>query len=136
MPISSLNTAFIQPTKPKTVSYTNTTAAVNTYYTVLSTTGRGLLSRITLTNAPAVENQYLNIRITIDGVQNTITGSNVNTARAFVHMDSNSTTNGYAKNSIDYFCNCYYKSSMTIEVMQSTYGTTFNLFCAVDYATE
>jgi len=118
----------IQPTIPVADNYVNASSVASTWYTLTNVTnGKGILSRISAFST-ATSNLSLQITITVDGTAYTITQSEANNARGFVHGAS---TNDSSKN-IDFWCNVYFSTSLKIEVRQ-TEGTKI-LHASSDYS--
>ena len=115
----------IQPTKPKTVDLTNSSAAASTWYTVINvTSGKGILSRLSCsTTTMGIPIDKVTLRLTIDGTVQTITLSN-NSARGF----------GEESSSFNYDCvfHTFFTASMKIEVMHTHTAAGF-LYAVVDY---
>lgn len=123
----------IYPKQPKIFVYNNNTASSGTYYTSLNLTAtRGKINKITLTasSGTAIYNSNLNIRVTIDGVVNTIGVPSANYSVGLQHD-----TSYPAYQSIDYFVDVLFYSSILIEFMHNNGGTA-NLQGNITYATE
>ena len=127
----------VVPKQSKTANYSNAAISASTFYTVLSaTSGRGILSRVALVGyGTAFTNSNLQIRITIDGVANTITGGSGLYARGLVHNAAYTDNSGIAGNCFDYFCNTTFTTSLQVEVMYNT-TPVVALYAVVDYQIE
>ena len=144
MGITTLTSNIIQPTKPKSAYFTaGTTIASGTYSTLLSiASGKGLVSKIifgcVLTGVWQA-NTSLNIRITVDGTQYTLSNSltnsfNNNFMRGTEHNAMTSgTTYPQSSFTFDYAQPFFYTQSITIELMQNAGSCYVYGFC--DYAT-
>jgi len=133
MPITQIPSNFLVTKQPKIFVYNNSTAGTGTYYTALDTTGRGIVTKITLSIGGAL-NSVLNIRVTIDGVINTF-GSPSNNKSIGLSHNSISTNNFGPEYSIDYFCNITYLYSCKIEFMQAS-GFTDAIHGSIMYSIE
>lgn len=143
MAINSLGGTNITPTKPRTSNFYQATAASGTWYTALtSTSGRGNLARVMFANEPAGGvtqslNRYFEIRITVDGVQNTITGLPTSslTTRGSNQLFSTANSAGLPIDVFLYTCNIFFRSSLQVEVRQTS-GSSYNISAIVDYSLE
>jgi hypothetical protein len=142
MAITSLGGSFIAPTKPRTANFYQASSVQNTWYTVLaSTAGTGNLSRVLFGVEPASGNtsqmnRYFEIRVTIDGVQNTITGlasSNL-VNRGSNQMLAYNNGAGLPIDSFIYKSNIYFKNSLQVEVRQTSSFAGINISAIVDYS--
>lgn len=136
MGILTFPTSQITPKNPKTANYYASARTQNTWYTLLSvTSGTGILNRIVFTNDIAANNQ-LEIRITVDGVANTLASpANLIYSRALVHNNtagspgSNNSPFGYF-----YDAPIYFYTSLTVEIRHTNVSScTFDACC--DYST-
>jgi len=122
----SFPTVIVQPTKPKVANLNQGTAIQDTWYTVVDVTGVGILSKVVLT---ATENNYrYSIKITIDGVANTITDATGALGLESLGLDHRSDTasNSYnPEHSIDYVCQTYFKTSLKIEIANTASADGF-----------
>lgn len=115
MPITQIPSKQVFPTQPK-VANLSQVASATTYYTVLNlTSGRGILSRVVLTTASGISgNSNLQVRVTIDGVANTLSTSFNNYAFGLNH--SNTAGSAEAEKSIDLFLNTNFYNSLQVEI--------------------
>jgi len=132
MPITQIPSSFITK-QPKIFVYTNLSAASGTYYTALDTTCRCKVSKITLTNDSFLNN-YLNIRVTIDGVINTFSSPTSNYSIGINHNTISSSSYN-AIFSYDYFCDILFFNSCKVEFMQNGGGSVV-LYGSIMYSTE
>ncbi|MDF2546155.1 MAG: PaBG [Anaerosolibacter sp.] len=109
----------IQPTKPRTADLQFAARNLSTYYTIANVIGKGKLNRIRL-QANGVAG--FSLKITIDGVVNTISGSSLNA------QTRQENENSYL---IGIELDVYFKTSALVEVSNSS---TTNFGCALDYA--
>lgn len=134
MGISS-SQSLIMPTKPKTANYYGSTQTQNTWYTVLNVTNStGIFNRIAfVTNGQS--NIYLEIKITIDGLANTLTSTtSLQYSRAFVH-DNTSGSPGSYNSPFGYYYDAqsYFTNSLLVEIRHT--GTSSWIFDAIcDYS--
>lgn len=138
MPITSIPSNIVIPKQPKIFIFENNSAVSGTWYTAISSTNvRGIISKLTLTinlNTPAA-NQYLEMRITIDGVVNTFGNPTTNMgALGLVH--NYLTTEYHAHQSIDYYCNITFTNSILVEFRKISVVGTHILIGNVMYSTE
>lgn len=120
--------------KPRAADLYQASAAQNTYYTLLNLTSTsGKLHRITV-SLLGWDNQYINIRTTIDGIANVMnTGLALATqARGFAHNIYGSDQFASYR-SYDTFLDVTFNSSLKIEVMQSNSNATA-LAASADYS--
>lgn len=105
--------------------YNNNTATSGTYYTTLNSTGaKGRLSKITLVYGSAsVFNNNLTIRVTIDGVANSVGIPSTNVSVGLMHSGTSGGTIYNPSQSIDYFCDIVFYNSVLVEFMQNAAGT-------------
>lgn len=107
-------------------------ATANTYYTICNITGTGICSRISFTNE-GLDNNRLTYKITIDGVEyeKAAVGQ---TYQARVRGLGIITNTASRNSAIDLTLNCYFKSSLKVEVKSSADGAY--LGGIVNYALE
>lgn len=141
MAITSLGGSVIQPKKPYS-AILSTSAATSTYVTLLNvTSGRGCVSKIVFGSffSSWISNYQLNLRITVDGTQYTITNFTTNTSAQNALRGTergNSLSTGATPNSganFEYLQQVYFNTSILIE-MNQTSGSTCNIFAMCDYA--
>lgn len=136
MGITNFPDKDIYTRQPKIYVYNNNTAVSGTYYTTVNSTGvRGKITKISLTCNTATSNSVLNIRITIDGVANSIGIPSQNYSVGYQHTSNSASTAYQAVQSIDYFCDIIFYSSCVIEFMQNG-GTNLVLDGSIMYSTE
>jgi hypothetical protein len=145
MAITSLSGKAIQPTQAKTAILdqfnTSTVATQNTWYTVLNvSSAKGTFNRVSAAIYASGSfnwNRYTEVRITIDGVANSITntfatGNNYfNGLRGFDHTSGTPAAN--AGLVFEYNSTLYFNQSLVVEVRQ-TLLTSCNIQALVDYA--
>lgn len=141
MPIVQFPSAQIFPTKPRTANLYQASSVQNTWYTVLTTTaGQGLLTRIVFAyeatgSSFGLNNQNMEIRITIDGIQTTITSSGLTLlARGQNLMRVYNFNAGLTPDTFMYNANTYFTSSLQVEVRQISAFGAIHLGCVVDYS--
>lgn len=118
MPIVQFPDRNVIPRVPKIFVYYNASTTANTYYTTVNSTGvRGRLTKITMSGVPS---QYHTIRITIDGVQASVspTLSGTNGVVGLPH-NVNGSAIFDAASSFDYYCDITFTNSIQVELMQS-----------------
>lgn len=111
-----VSASVIQPTKPQIANLNQATVVQNTWYTVVDTSGKGVLSKVILS---ATEMNYrYSIRVTIDGVAVTVTDATGALGLESLGLAHNpfDANNYNAERSIDYYCNSYFKTSLKVEV--------------------
>lgn len=116
MPQYNFGTAsgVIQPAKPMTALYNSGALSAGVYYTVVNVSnGKGILSRVT---AATGSQDSINLRITIDGVTQTYTGSASTRSIGVVETATNTVA--------DWFFHTFFNSSLLVEVafVSNTYG--------------
>lgn len=124
----------IFPTIPQTVQFTQANSTLGTYYTALTVTGRGTLSRILLNyyvSPNYIGSEYLYVRITIDSgtsvIINQIVTNGQNLRGIYLYSGSPSQMVFYASTT-------YFYKSCLVEVKQSHSSVTSDLNCIVDYS--
>lgn len=147
MGITSSKGGAIQPTRAKTATYdaygSGNSQVNNTWYTVVNvSSGTGILSRVmaAIFNGTAyVSNVNTQIKITVDGVSDTVTNGfntsiGANALRGSEH-NMGQTTTGYPLSwaVFDYQQPIYFYSSLKVEVLATT-PTGFYLEAFCDYA--
>jgi hypothetical protein len=107
----------IIPRSPKTADYSNTINTSGTWYTILSVTSKsGILQRVIFGNDIDLNNN-LEIRITVDGVANTLTTSSTSKVRSIVFDNTAGSPGSYnSPYSVFYESPIYFFTSLTIEV--------------------
>lgn len=136
MAIISFPSQNIYPTKPKTANYRQATASSSTWYTILDVTaGTGILNRIVMTTGTTnVYNYDFEIKITIDGIENTLTAAGYQMfARGLTHRIygvSDYTYNG--DHAFYYETSTYFYKSLKIEI-RSVAAVTAILESVADY---
>jgi hypothetical protein len=138
MPIVSFPNSTVVNRAAKIFVYVNNTTASGTYYTLVNSTGvRGRISKITITSG-SVSSQYMTIRVTIDGVQSTISPSAAATFGG-VGLDHNNNAANvslyFAGRSFDYYCDLTFLNSVQVEIMQNL-GASQELISNVMYNQE
>lgn len=133
MPITSIPSKQVFPTQPK-VANLNQTATGGVYYTVVDVTNsRGILSRAVVTTASAgMFNSNYQIRVTIDGITNTLSTSFNNYAIGLNH--TNSVGSADAEKSLDLFFNTNFLNSLKVEIYIAS--GTYQLVSSVFYQIE
>lgn len=142
MAITSLGGTGIFPTKPRTVNFYQGSSVQNTWYTVLaSTAGSGVLTRVLFGyeaasgNTSAI-NRYLELRLTVDGVQHTVlplTTQNLVT-RGSNQMLAYTNGAGLPVDNFLYTANCYFRNSVQIEIRQTSAFAAIHLSAVADYS--
>lgn len=138
MAIISFPSQNIYPTKPKTANYYSNTATQNTWFTVLDvTSGTGILSRIAVTSGiSGIYNSNIEIRITIDGIENNLTnssGQNLN-VRGMTHRIHSVTDYSYNGLCAFYYdTQTYFYKSLKVEI-RNTNATTNIMEAITDYS--
>lgn len=128
MPITRIPSNDIVATKPRIAGLTQVGATTGTYYTVVDVTGRGKVNLCTAhAYTASVLFTNLHIRITIDGVANTLQGTNPALVGYFPNTGTNST-------SFNYFTELNFISSFKMEIMQN--AGTYDLYGYAQYALE
>lgn len=138
MPITQIPSNQVFPKQPKVFAFNNNTAVSGTWYTALNATGlRGVLSKVVLTYDGATgRNDLLEIRITIDGVVNTIGNPATSNGAGFGLNHGSNTANTYqATDSIDYHSNINILTSILVEFRQTS-GVGRQLMGNIQYSTE
>lgn len=122
--------------QPKIYVYNNNTAVSGTYYTTVNATNtRGKITKISLTTPSNYSNNILNIRVTIDGVINSIGIPSVNYSVGLTHATTSGATSYQAYQTIDYFCDVVFYSSCVVELMQNS-GASIQLEGSIMYSVE
>lgn len=140
MPIVQFPSAQIFPTIPRTANFAVGASVQNTWYTVLATTaGQGKLTRILFGYNPAVggtwgTNRFLELRLTIDGVQNTINTTFDSVIRGSHQQFVYNNNGGMAIDTFLYVPEVYFRSSLQIEIRQTSAIAGYNLAAAADYS--
>ena len=135
MPITSIPSNIIIPKQPKIYVYTNNSSVVNTWYTAITATGiRGILSKIGFTTDTGL-NTLLEIRITIDGVINTIGNPSGQNGALGLNHGANTSNTYQALDSIDYFSNVFFYNSLQVEFRRIG-GTGTQILGNIQYSTE
>jgi hypothetical protein len=135
MPITSIPSKQVFPTQPKVYNFSQGASVSGTWYTAINATGiRGILSKATMTIDGATgRNDLMEIRITIDGIANTI---GINNASMGLNHGGNTSGNTYqALDSLDYFSNAIFTNSILVEFRQIT-GVGRQILANVQYSTE
>jgi len=135
----SYQTSVIQPTKPVEAFFGQESAAVNTYYTALNVTGRGVLTRFSVFSAESNTNDQISFKITIDGVASECLGSAMSSYNSSylkpIRGISPVSSTGTRSVVTDFIATVYFKSSLKIEIKTSNSGSPYLGFVA-HYATE
>lgn len=125
MPFISVPANFIT-TKPRVASLQQLSAVSTTYYTVLDATGAGRLTYANIYADTFITATNMNIRITIDGVANTL--------QAPLHAPVGYlASSGLNANKFDYFTDIQFNTTLKVEIMQNT-GSAANIYGAVHYS--
>lgn len=133
---------IIQPTKiyrPTSIIGTNTSG---TYFTVVDTvSGRGILNDVLIwSNDTATPSNLLAVKITIDGVESVINSTEDNSPLRGVIGSGSTLPFAVAPynndNAINIPCNLYFKTSLKIELKQTTGASNKYFMTRTIYATE
>lgn len=118
MPITTFPDRNVIPRVPKIFVYYNASTTSGTYYTTVNSTGvRGRLTKITMSGVPA---QYHTIRVTIDGVQSSLSPNPSGTNGVVGLGHNNNASSLYeAGSSFDYYCDISFTNSILVEFMQN-----------------
>jgi len=137
MPITQIPSNIVIPKQPKIYTFLQSTAGTGTWYTAISATGiRGILSKSTMTiDGASSSNSAIEMRITIDGVINTIGVVGGNNSSTGLNHNGYTSNTYVASDSIDYFANVTFLNSITVEFRQST-GVTRQLNGTIMYSIE
>lgn len=135
MAILNFPSLQIYPRSPKTANYYASSRTQNTWYTLLNvTSGTGILKRVVFLNDIASNNQ-LEIRITVDGVVNTLAAAgSLIYSRSFVHNNATGSPGSY-NSPFGYYYDSpvYFYSSLTVEIRHTSASScTFDAVC--DYS--
>lgn len=128
---------IIQPTKPYQKCFQNDSTNDSTFYTALDTVnGKGVVTNIIM-NQSGNSNVKCIIKITIDGVAYEIKGP-ANAGTNVIKTAGMYLYDGTARNNsalLIYNCILYFKSSLKIEVQQTS-GSTAAIDVTINYVLE
>ena len=135
MAISQLTSRILVPKTPKIAAYSNTSAVSATYYTLVNITNtRGKVLKTTMSSW--ANNSFQNIRFTVDGVQTVISGT-AGTSNGSLGLQHNTSggTLFFPFESIDYYTEISFFSSLQVELMQNS-GSTTTIIGSINYCHE
>jgi len=125
MPFQSIPSNIIT-TKPRIASLAQVSAVSGTYYTVLDASSIGELTYCNIHADSLIAATNLNIRITVDGVANTIQAPSIANIGYLASTSLNATR-------FDYMTDIRFNTSLKVEIMQNT-GFTISIYGAVHYS--
>ena len=119
MPITTFPDRNVIPRVPKIFVFYNASTTSGTYYTTVNSTGvRGRLTKVTMSGGAPSVNQT--IRITIDGVQSTLSPNPSGTGGVVGLPHNNQASSIHeAGYSFDYYCDISFTNSILVEFMQN-----------------
>jgi len=123
------NFPLIKPKKPKADAI-DISATPDSWYTLTNVvSGSGILSKIVVASRDS--NEYIEIRVTIDGVASTLSVSSENNARGLMHSVTSVVAADFC---FDYNTQTFFESSLLIEVRILTGIASTALEAISDYS--
>jgi hypothetical protein len=120
----------LTPKLPKQAFLKQNSPSVNTYYTVISVTGKGILSGLRASRSYTAVARDVKFRVTIDGVAAEV--NPITDQQSPAYEVSGTTGSGYTTNYHSWRGQAYFMSSIKVEVCITQNDT--ELACVVDYS--